>query len=213
MARGRPAVTRARVLNYWRNHGPCPIMQVVRATGADRSYVKRILLQERTMEIHGKSLIIDDDVIRRFNEKIDKSPGQGPGGDCWIWIGARDSYNYARGIMVNGRMVRGTHLSLAIAGRERPSLDLIALHSCDNRPCVNPDHLRWGTDIDNAEDHRQRGRRGPHWLPDEVVHEIHRSNERNLDIARRLGMTPAAICNIRKGRAHKRIYDQYYPVT
>lgn len=39
---GRPAVTRARVVNYWQEHGPCSIMQVVRATGADRRYVQRM---------------------------------------------------------------------------------------------------------------------------------------------------------------------------
>lgn len=44
--RGRPAVTRARVLTYWRKHGPCPVMQVVRATGAERSHVYRILKRE-----------------------------------------------------------------------------------------------------------------------------------------------------------------------
>lgn len=43
MARGRPALTRARVLNYWRTHGPCPIMQIVRATGADRRHVQRLM--------------------------------------------------------------------------------------------------------------------------------------------------------------------------
>lgn len=41
--RGRPAITRARVLNYWAKHGPCTIMQVCRVTGAERSHVKRIL--------------------------------------------------------------------------------------------------------------------------------------------------------------------------
>ena len=41
--RGRPPVTRARVLNYWAKHGPCTVMQVCRVTGAERSHVKRIL--------------------------------------------------------------------------------------------------------------------------------------------------------------------------
>jgi hypothetical protein len=43
MARGRPPLTRARVLTYWRKHGPCPIMQIVRATGAERRHVQRIV--------------------------------------------------------------------------------------------------------------------------------------------------------------------------
>lgn len=43
MARGRPPLTRARVLNYWHQHGPCTIMQIVRATGADRRHVQRLM--------------------------------------------------------------------------------------------------------------------------------------------------------------------------
>jgi hypothetical protein len=41
--RGRPPVTRARVLTYIEKHRPQTIMQVVRATGADRSHIYRIL--------------------------------------------------------------------------------------------------------------------------------------------------------------------------
>lgn len=44
MARkGRPPATRARVLNYIEKHRPSTIMQVVRATGADRRHIYRIL--------------------------------------------------------------------------------------------------------------------------------------------------------------------------
>jgi DNA-binding MarR family transcriptional regulator len=41
--RGRPPVTRARVLRYWEKHGPCPIREVSRALEMDRTDVKRIL--------------------------------------------------------------------------------------------------------------------------------------------------------------------------
>lgn len=41
--RGRPPITRARVLNYIDTHQPKTIMQIVRATGADRRHVYRIL--------------------------------------------------------------------------------------------------------------------------------------------------------------------------
>jgi hypothetical protein len=41
--RGRPPVTRARVLNYIARHKPDTVMQIVRATGADRTHVYRIL--------------------------------------------------------------------------------------------------------------------------------------------------------------------------
>lgn len=41
--RGRPPLTRARVLTYWRKHGPCSITQVARGTGASRRHVIRLL--------------------------------------------------------------------------------------------------------------------------------------------------------------------------
>lgn len=41
--RGRPPVTRARVLRYWRKHGPCPVRQVCRDLKVDRTDVRRIL--------------------------------------------------------------------------------------------------------------------------------------------------------------------------
>jgi hypothetical protein len=51
-----------------------------------------------------------------------------------------------------------THISLELVGRKLPR-GLHALHHCDNPPCVNPDHLFPGTDMDNYQDSIKKGRR------------------------------------------------------
>lgn len=61
------------------------------------------------------------------------------------------------------------HLSMEADGRPRPPAPANnALHSCDNKGCWNPGHLRWGTSADNARDYAQRWgycRECPHCNP------------------------------------------------
>ncbi|MGI4744934.1 MAG: hypothetical protein ACRYGI_11565 [Janthinobacterium lividum] len=91
--------------------------------------------------------MITDAVAKSFYSKVDK---RGPD-ECWPWKGAN----------VNGYGTlsdkRATHIALELSGHPRPGR-LFALHSCDNPPCVNPAHLRWGTAADNSADCLSRGR-------------------------------------------------------
>jgi hypothetical protein len=78
--------------------------------------------------------------------------------ECWPWKGMIDKCkgyaHYSHGIEFQGK---ASHLSLMVDGRPRVD-NLQALHSCDNRVCVNPKHLRWGTHRDNMNDVIERGR-------------------------------------------------------
>jgi hypothetical protein len=92
--------------------------------------------------------MIDDVTAKKFWGKVAKA---GPD-ECWLWTGVRAAKGYG---MLGAK--RATHLSLVIAGHERP-LGLCALHSCDNPPCRNPSHLRWGTIRENNREMFERGR-------------------------------------------------------
>lgn len=91
----------------------------------------------------------------RFHEKcaIDAHGG------CWNWIGATGSDGYGR-IRSGGRAVQATHVALGMAGKTQPSDRPYACHTCDNKRCVNPSHLWWGTASDNMRDMHEKQR---HW--------------------------------------------------
>lgn len=78
---------------------------------------------------------------------------------CWWWIGATAG-GTGYGVFNDGdNTVLAHRYSFKIT---RPSLDiegLIVRHRCDNPLCVNPRHLRIGTQKDNVRDMDERGRR------------------------------------------------------
>lgn len=75
---------------------------------------------------------------------------------CWVWLGAKDRDGYGR-VMVDGRTM-GAH-RIAYEESHGPVPDgLVVMHSCDNPSCVNPDHLRVGTQAENIQDRDAKGR-------------------------------------------------------
>lgn len=79
---------------------------------------------------------------------------------CWLWDGANISSNPNK--QYGQLKWRNTHflahrLSMFLAGRS-PLNGLNILHECDTPRCVNPDHLKPGTHIENMQDMRMKGR-------------------------------------------------------
>ena len=77
--------------------------------------------------------------------------------DCIEWEGSLDTAGYGQK-RVKGRLMRATHYVL----REQLGVDvpsgMMACHTCDNRKCVNGDHLWIGTNADNMADMKAKGR-------------------------------------------------------
>lgn len=135
--------------------------------------------------------LINERMKARFWAKLDK---RGPD-DCWPWMASGNRGGYGQFILKAGLIRRAHQMALYLSGSPRPDY-LHALHSCDNRRCCNPAHLRWGTIAENAQDKSRRGRcpdtageRNAHAkLTEQDVRDIRESTEPQRTLAARYGL-------------------------
>ena len=97
--------------------------------------------------------------IERFFDFYIPEPNSG----CWLWEGMLNKTSrYGLFNLGHGKNVKqiGAHrLSYEIHKGEIPK-GMCICHKCDVRECVNPDHLFLGTQKDNLDDMRAKGREG-----------------------------------------------------
>ncbi len=90
-------------------------------------------------------------IKERFESKIELIPFH----TCWEWTGCK-SKGYGL-FQINRRSVRAHRFSYKLYKGDFDE-NLKILHSCDNPSCVNPDHLRVGTQVENIKDRVERNR-------------------------------------------------------
>ena len=85
-----------------------------------------------------------------------------PNSGCWLWDGPVNWCGYGRVTIAPRKRVRAHRLSYEWHKGPIPA-GMILLHKCDIPSCVNPDHLRPGTQAENMKDMWQKGRqaKGP----------------------------------------------------
>ena len=148
------------------------------------------------------------------NIEVDQNTG------CWNWtgntFGGEGGSGYGR-MTIDGKNAVAHRVSYQHFKGDIPE-GLFICHSCDNRLCINPDHLNPGTHTENMNDmvragHSSRGERnGQALLTKEDVVEIKKLISSNKVTYRRIGkmfgVSRYAIKDIASGRTWAWVDDQ-----
>jgi hypothetical protein len=150
-----------------------------------------------------------------FEAKTEPEPNTG----CWLWTGKmfRNGYGcVSSGPKGNERYLLAHRVSRELFHGDRPD---VVMHSCDNRACVNPAHLRAGTQMDNVKDCMAKGRKtAPPRLDGSLRHNAKLTESDISEIARMrregmsqrlvgeaFGVKQALISKIERGLAWKHV--------
>ena len=92
--------------------------------------------------------------LDRFMSKVTVDDSTG----CWEWQNYKDATGYGQ-LKHKGKTSFAHRVSYELKNGTIPN-GIFIMHTCDNRGCVNPDHLTTGTHTENMRDMTAKGRQG-----------------------------------------------------
>jgi hypothetical protein len=139
-------------------------------------------------------------VTKRFWNKIQILEN-----DCWFWTGVKDSGGYGR-FTVSGVPTMAHRYSYEYFIEPIPEGLIVRHYVCDNRACVNPEHLKVGTKADNSRDLVRKGRQAKgedlsNLSENDVlnIRQLYRNGKPPKQIAELFSMRPGSVTSILTG--------------
>jgi hypothetical protein len=150
--------------------------------------------------------------VCRFEPFIDRTPGQGPEGDCWEWTGAKHGkgYGHFRPDRPSSAAIDKAHRVAFRLFCDHDPANLMVCHTCDNPSCVNPDHLFLATNTVNMLDRQRKQRQargeraGNAKLTDDDVRALRNGADHSI-IAAKTGASLSTVRHAAVGRHWKHI--------
>ncbi len=140
-----------------------------------------------------------EELIEEFMELCEPIPEAG----CWLWTGGLRAQRYG-----SFKTWYAHRFSFEAFSRPLRAGEVVR-HTCDTPLCVNPDHLRAGSQRDNMQDALVRGRL---WLGSsnpaarhsaDTVAYIKSSPKPNVELANELGLDPRYVWRVRANKIRK----------
>lgn len=122
--------------------------------------------------------------------------------ECWIWLGPRTPQGYGLfSFRSLGRWGVGAHRYAYLLVHERIPRGAIVRHVCGERLCVNPEHLRAGTYLDNYKDGVRHGTLTPRKQLDRktaraAINDLARGTP-SSHVARKYGLSTSIVFRMR----------------
>lgn len=126
--------------------------------------------------------------------------------ECIIWPPMRERSDYLQ-VRMNGEPRVAHRHTCTVKHGEPKDPTLVACHSCNHRNCINPNHLRWGSNASNMQDKVAHGtaqigsKNGFAVLTDEQAKQAkYDRSKTSQEWADLFGVSRSAISHIRTGR-------------
>ena len=153
-------------------------------------------------------------LLERFERRYIPEPNSG----CWLWFGAIGCEDGRGLISVNGAPIAAHRVAWLLYCGEIPK-GMSVLHTCDVPSCVNPDHLWLGSQWDNINDCKKKGRfkpppinttfigeqHGEAKLTTANVLEIRTSVLRNKEYAQKFGVSETTVRHVKSRKTWKHL--------